>query len=276
MKANYHGFQRYKQTAEKCWQYTLDFVRGLACGVCDNTSRYKITGTTFNISHKECLKFSQECASHLKSFRVIRDYISLFSQVAICHERGTSQPKAHVNKDLLYLSEVEKCMYNKDMARDFSFAQSNSKKICIDKKCLYWNAGSRDCLDLCVKHLPWSGITKDELITFPYVLRDILTIKAAFPKIQSKKNADSIVSVWSTDKDKTIQAYLTTASIALDESGFEITKWFSKKATGLMLSTKGESVHDFLKSISLASPSAASISHLWLGMTIFVLYSVLL
>jgi hypothetical protein len=61
-------FKMFPLTIEKCWQYTINFLRGLACSVCESSSTLYYTSKYFNISQKECNLFCHACSQHLKVF----------------------------------------------------------------------------------------------------------------------------------------------------------------------------------------------------------------
>jgi hypothetical protein len=61
-------FQMFPLSIEKCWQYTINFLRGLACSVCESSSTFYYTNKYLQMSNKECHLFCDACGQHLKVF----------------------------------------------------------------------------------------------------------------------------------------------------------------------------------------------------------------
>merc|ERR1712151_548923 len=79
LKANDVGaldslFYVFPESAEKCWQYTIDFLRGWSCGICDITSTYYYTSEGFTLDPSECSKFASACSEHMQAFKTFYIY----------------------------------------------------------------------------------------------------------------------------------------------------------------------------------------------------------
>jgi hypothetical protein len=61
-------FKMFPITVEKCWQYTINFLRGLACSVCESSFTNYHTSKYLQMSDKECDNFCAACSQHLKVF----------------------------------------------------------------------------------------------------------------------------------------------------------------------------------------------------------------
>jgi hypothetical protein len=61
-------FKMFPISIEKCWQYTINFLRGLACSVCESSSTFYYTNKYLQMSQKECHLYCDACSQHLKVF----------------------------------------------------------------------------------------------------------------------------------------------------------------------------------------------------------------
>merc|ERR1711972_185925 len=77
-------FKVFPQTAETCWQYTIDFMRGLACSICDSSSTFYYSHKGFTLDKTECYSFAKQCSFHMHSYRTFFEYAKWFSAIASC------------------------------------------------------------------------------------------------------------------------------------------------------------------------------------------------
>ena len=67
-------FYVFPHSVEKCWQFTIDFTRGLACSICDTSSTYHYSSKYFQLSPNQCFKFTNACSEHMKVFFTFFEY----------------------------------------------------------------------------------------------------------------------------------------------------------------------------------------------------------
>ena len=83
--------------SEKCWQYNIDFLRGLACGICESESTKWITSENLILSQKECKNYADSCKNYWKNYYTLYNYVWRFYQLASC--KTGENFKAKTGKD---------------------------------------------------------------------------------------------------------------------------------------------------------------------------------
>ena len=147
VKADEEAFKNIKYTSRMCWDYTVDFLRGLTCGMCDYNFDENMTSRAILLNEKECRLFADRCSYHLKAYRTVFTYIRLYATIADC--QSTNQPLDIGYSDFfdpVFVNNVNDCMFDN---------QSNS------------------CIQLCETNMPFTGITKIEYDTFIELERNI-------------------------------------------------------------------------------------------------------
>jgi hypothetical protein len=125
----------------KCWQYNIDFLRGLACGVCEATSTAWKSRETFTLSKRECTAYADSCKHYWKNYYTLYNYISRFHTLATCKTGDNFSAKSSKSYfDSNYQSLTNECL--KDSTSEF-------------------------CDELCQTEMPFTGITTRELLSFP-------------------------------------------------------------------------------------------------------------
>ena len=81
-------FELYPKTATQCWQYTIDYLRGLSCSLCDLRVQSYYSLKSFLLDNSECYAFTHACRFHIKSFRTLLNYSQLLSSVSSCKDRN--------------------------------------------------------------------------------------------------------------------------------------------------------------------------------------------
>ena len=210
-------FYVFPQTAEKCWQFTVDWIRGLACSICDTQSTYFYSTKGFILDNTQCYKYADSCSFHMHSYRTFFEYSRWLSAIASCKAKNQIMP----DEDVIY----------------FSNEYTNKLNNCMkDSKTNY-------CLELCQDEMPWNGATKKELDIFTQHLKFLNNIKAIFPDEKWTKNSDSIVDTWVTNKDNDLKELFNTATFRQD--AFNITDYWSTQSAINLLRLGFKDVHDF-------------------------------
>lgn len=204
-------FQMFPSTIEKCWQYTIDFLRGLACSVCDSSSEFYYTTKYFGISQKECNGFCNACSQHLKVFKTFFEYTKNMSSMASCKSKN----EVASDEDINYFTQDYYHQINEALA----YPEGNG------------------CNALCRVSMPWTGITQHELTMWSQLQKFLDNIKASFKDPRWTKEADSIVTTWETNKDKILTANFKQTQIR--PGGFNITDNFNATNSGLSLDRLG-------------------------------------
>lgn len=93
------------------------------------------------------------------------------------------------------------------------------------------------CNALCWKEMPWTGITRAELVQWDKLQNFLDNIKASFPDPKWTKQADSIVTTWETNSDKILTKKFKETS--LRAGGFNVTNYFHSDNSGLTLERLG-------------------------------------
>jgi hypothetical protein len=102
------------------------------------------------------------------------------------------------------------------------------------------------CNALCQEDMPWTGITKAELLKWEKLQNFLDNIKASFPDPKWTKQADSIVTTWQTNSDKILIKNFKETT--LRPGGFNITNYFNSSNSGLTLERLGfGTLHEWVK-----------------------------
>ena len=165
--------------ARKCWDYTIDFLRGIACGVCQSDFEAYLTKEYFNIDKQECITYASECKFYWKAYYTLYNYIGRFHRLAVCKNHEIAQQIEYDNFfDERYLTNVNQCMKDDDNFNQY-------------------------CRDLCTTEMPVLGITRREVISFPQVRNWLRYVENTFVGEDERRNyEDEVVNGWLTNKDK--------------------------------------------------------------------------
>ena len=86
-------------SSQKCWQYSINFMRGLACGICDSSSTFFYTRQSFILNPSECYLFTDACTNHSKAFMAFFEYTRWMSGIASCKAKN----KIRLEEELVLL-----------------------------------------------------------------------------------------------------------------------------------------------------------------------------
>lgn len=233
-------FESYVLTAKKCWQYSINFMRGLMCSVCDFSSTFYFSEKEFNIDDSECWKFNEHCASHLKATIVFLEYVKLFTQIGSCRELGSvidAAQKPYISK------------YNQNMVN-----------LCMQNK------KSGYCKEVCKQSMPWTGVTLLEQKRFEDIKKLLFSIKHYFPSKKFTKRADETNDAWQTSKDMKLIKLLNQATIK--PNAFNITKFYNA-TQGLSLERLGFlDIKEFIGNADRIVYFAAVLNITWMAVLI--------
>lgn len=80
----------FRQTGQRCWEYTKNLMNGLMCAACDFGAQdfvdYKKKEIT--ISNNECNTFISSCGEHLKAINSIYFYYTTYHRLTFCDSKG--------------------------------------------------------------------------------------------------------------------------------------------------------------------------------------------
>lgn len=214
MKVNaYHQFfENYPLTSQRCWQYTIDFMRGLMCGVCDTASTIYLSEKMFSVDKSQCWSYMEACNGQLKATIVFLNYVKNFAALGSCKLKGIVEDDAQKP----YISEQDQEITN----------------LCLQfPRSVY-------CIQVCEKYMPWTGITLMEQNFFDDIFNLIFQIKHYFPDAEYTVAADQVVDTWETSKDHDLISLLNK-QVVIKEDAFNVTDYNSNKAAGLSLTRLG-------------------------------------
>ena len=238
IKAYQQFFETYPKTSGKCWQYTINFLRGTMCAVCDQSSTYYFSEKMFAIDSTECWRYMDACQFQLKATVVFLNYVKSFAALGSCKLKGIVEDDAE--KPYIY------------------FHDQNVVDLCLQNK------HSNFCKSTCEMYMPWTGITYMEQLHFDDINRLIFQIKHYFPDAQYTQAADETVDTWDTSKDTSLINILNKPLIR--DNAFNITKFYDPKAAGLSLERLGFiDLKEFIAKENKVHYYAAIISISWLA-----------
>ena len=80
----------FKQTGNRCWNYTKNLMNGLMCAACDARAQDYIDNKKkeITISSNECSTFIRYCGEHLKAINSVFFYYNTYQQLTYCNTKG--------------------------------------------------------------------------------------------------------------------------------------------------------------------------------------------
>ena len=206
------AYKSFDAEAKKCWGYTIDFMRGIGCGVCQSTFEKYLTKEYFLINDSECQDYASSCKYYWKAYYTLYNYLGRFHRLAVCKNHEISHQVEYDNYfDSQYITQINQCMKDEDSSNAY-------------------------CKEICTKEMPVLGITKREVVSFPQVRVWLRYIENTFAGINERKNyEDEVVNSWLTNKDYSLLNYFK--EFAIRPHGILVTKF--AKNTGLLLDNLG-------------------------------------
>lgn len=131
-----NAFKYFLETSSaKCWNYTITYLRGLACGMCDISFNDYKTKKALLITKAECQKFTTECGWHIKAYYTLFNYVKLFAKLADCKtDNQISDESAETYFPNTHIKRVEACLFeNRKIVSLFVFKKNIDRQSSINK-----------------------------------------------------------------------------------------------------------------------------------------------
>lgn len=112
------AIKSYEDSSKKCWNHTKKLVNGLMCAVCDADNEEMFVSDTKKVvvSHNECLNFTNNCVTHLKSLWALTHYITFMNMMSKCNEKAEFKGShEEITIDDYQMRAVNSCLHAKNI-----------------------------------------------------------------------------------------------------------------------------------------------------------------